>query len=285
MGLSEDAKSFQTGYAGIMSLENIVAQFSTKSAVASSQKTASAIPTPRQSPAQKAGNVVSAASLHGTSIMLELRAVAVSKGNVAPFTPRGPGSAGRAPVKPSPKTEQKTVAKLVFDAIPASDGMAQGVSYHFSARQSTHQTQGGFYVDEFGTAPGTVSIDLVCLVYAVGNSGQVVSVADQIDKFKAFLDDAKLSNPLSPSYPQLLRYVNAFDGRSFILTQTTLDFRMDATRPNTLLVTVAGDILLDYSAKQNKTASADTATKTASASPKQKPVVVVLEDSLLSHTA
>lgn len=192
-----------------------------------------------------------------------------AQSNPTPTPPRSPGSPGRLPMTPPAQPSTQPIAQLTFDIAMGYDGFAQTVSYSWIARQQTHQTAGGFYVDEFGQGPGSFALDV--LVACVGD------IQDKIEKFKAVLDQAKLSNPLSPDFAKVLRYANAYDGRSLLLTQTRLDVREANDRPNTLMVSIAADILNDYSTAKQPGKSSQVATSTNSAQQ------VVVNDSTLNY--
>jgi hypothetical protein len=187
-------------------------------------------------------------------ITLTLEGTAANKNtNVVPFAPRAPGSPGRIPLVSAKNQAAPSInATLVFDVVMGFNGFAQNISYTFSPRQTTHQTAGGFYVDEFGLAPGSLAIDVL-----VATTNDLQS---QLSQFTAILETAKKANPLSPSFAQVLRYVNAFDGRAFLLTQTRLDVRMQNDRPNQLLISLSADILTDYSASQQPGGASQVAT-------------------------
>lgn len=247
---------------GALSLSNTLAKFQnsaqlSQAAKEASYKTSTAAAKPPGAP-------------QPTSIVLTLVGSSVPMQLLQAVVPRSPGSPGRAPQVGMTQSTPGQLGQLTFDTTIAADGLAQNISYSFSARQTTHQTAGGYYVDEFGEAPGSLAIDL--LVLSTGG------LPDQLRKFKSLLDNAKLSNPLSPSFPATLTYVNSYDGCSFIITQTRIDFREEAERPNTLMVSISGDILQDYAQPPARTSSSGVATVANNV----QPAAVASQSSILN---
>lgn len=209
------------------------------------------------------------------SITLELSGTSQQTSTLLPIAPRSPGSPGRPPQPGKAQRKPQTLETITFDVATTKDGFAQTISYSFTARQSTHQTAGGYYVDEFGTAPGSLSIDVIALATDVGD------LANRLSRLKSLLDEAKLSNPLSPAFPTVLRFLNAYDGCSFILTQTRIDFRYSADEPNRLAVSIGGDILQDYGTTPKRGTTGNIAAVTS----RKADLVVVQDESILNYTA
>jgi hypothetical protein len=138
-----------------------------------------------------------------------------------------------------------TVALLTFDVGRNADGYAQVVEITESARQSVHNTAGGYYVDEFGLAPGNLTVD-VWVLY-----GQVPG--QQVQNFFDVLKKAKLTQPLSNEIPLRLRFHDTFLERSLVITQDNIRLRTDVEAPNRARLTISATILYDYSAPQGTT--------------------------------
>jgi hypothetical protein len=177
----------------------------------------------------------------GTSITLILERTDQNPPTV-PAKISSPGTAGKPTSQQSQGAQKSIIAKITLDVAPSSDGFAQSVGYVRTARQSEHQTAGGFTIDEWGMAPGDIKI-----------AAKVVFTRDtftQIKTFKDQLDQAKAVSPLanlSPDSAKLLRYHNSIDGQSYIITQTSLTIDEVAGEPNQALVAIIGRVLYDYS--------------------------------------
>jgi hypothetical protein len=133
----------------------------------------------------------------------------------------------------------QVVAQLTFDVSRNSNGYAQTVEITESARQSVHNTAGGFYVDEFGYSPGSLNVSVWVLYNTV--PGQQVQV------FFDLLSKAKLTQPLSNEIPLRLRFHDSYLQRSLIITQDSVRLQADVEAPNRARLSIAATILYDYS--------------------------------------
>ena len=222
------------------SAQNVIAVYSQREAAnIAAQAVKSALATGSGATRQaKAQNTDATAKI---SLILEGISTTANSSPLA-VAPTSPGSAGAPPVVQVPQPSKQTVDMLLFD-VPYTlytQGAMQSVSYTFSARQSIHQVAGGFYNDQFGLSPGSINFDLIVPIAG--------DMPTRVMAFKTFLEEAKLSNPLSPASPLQLRYVNEYDGMAFLLTQARLTMSYSADRQNMLIVSISADVLQDYNA-------------------------------------
>lgn len=145
------------------------------------------------------------------------------------------GSASPAPPEP-----ERTI--LTLDVSANSDGYAQRVSIQSTARQTTHQTVIGNYVDEWGIAIGQLDVDLLVLYGAVPGS--------QIQSFFDLLESAKRTSPNSSEPPSILRFHDSFLQRSLIISQESLRLEEVAEKQNHARLSINADILHDYGTAQ-----------------------------------
>ena len=189
----------------------------------------------------------------GTSITLALtRSDTPPPATVSPVSAGGPGTPPTSQAQPSSTTQ---VAFIRMDVSPAGgNGYAQSIHYTMRTRQSNHQTPSGFYVDEFGFAPGTLVVEAII----AASDGVITNLAN----FRNLLIQAKLTNPLQPQPAATLIYVNSIDGTRMLLTQTELDFSQDASAPNQARVTITSDVLRDYGSQNTAAPNPSTAQPT-----------------------
>jgi hypothetical protein len=211
--------------------------------------------------ARRLANLVVSAALPGqsvntgpgpsTSIILSLtRSDTPSTALVTPVSYGGPGT---PPISQTPGPVTNQVAFIRMDVSPdGGNGYAQSVRYTVRARQSIHQTPSGFIVDEFGFAPGSLTVEAI------------ISAADgvlsNLALFRNLLVQAKLASPLSPNPASTLTYINSIDGTKMLLTQTQLDFSQDATMPNQARVTITADVLRDFGSQSSASPAPSTQT-------------------------
>jgi hypothetical protein len=165
-----------------------------------------------------------------------------------------------------PKTQQSgpstsNIVAVTLGYSPQSgDGYGQTVRYSQRARQSVHQTSGGFYVDQFGMGLGSLTLELI-----IAAQDGVVS---KIQLMSALLTKAKLANPLQPGVGACtLTYMNNIDQTKLILTQSELEISQVAGDPGMARVTITGDVLRDFNATPSSAPAAATTTPTTTQSP------------------
>lgn len=120
----------------------------------------------------------------------------------------------------------------------AKDGYAQNISITATARQNVHQTVVGNYVDEWGMAPGQLTVDCD-VIWTEAPPSQVQSFFDLIQ-------NAKATTPLSDELPSILRYHDDYLNRSYVITQDSLVLTESADHQNMGHLTIAATILYDY---------------------------------------
>jgi hypothetical protein len=174
----------------------------------------------------------------GKSITLALtQAIAPAPVVMTANAPFGPG-APPAVQQQGPATTG--IVTVTLNTSPQSgDGYGQTVHYSQRARQTVHQTSGGFIVDEFGMAPGSLTIELI-----VAAQDGVIS---KLALMSSLLQKAKLANPLQPGVAaSTFTYTNSIDGTKLMLTQTSIDITQNAGEPGMAHVVISGDVLRDF---------------------------------------
>lgn len=156
--------------------------------------------------------------------------------------PTSPGSPGNPPTALAQSPQTQPTAIVTFDISPSGGvGFVQSISDRTEAHQSVHQTASGFYIDQFGMKPGELNIEAVVAFTS--------DVATQVQVFKDLLYKAKLlatANTVYINPPPRLLYTNSVDGRTLLLSQTELEVKQSAERPNMATVSIRATILTDY---------------------------------------
>jgi hypothetical protein len=182
-----------------------------------------------------------AAGTQSRTITLVLQATS-TPAQAAIVRPTSPGSPGTPPRSVAQAPTTKPIAKVTFDvSLDGGVGFVQSITDRAEANQSTHQTAGGFYVDQFGMKPGEFSLQAI-----VALTGDV---ATHLQVFKDLLFKAKLlvnRNSRNVQPPPRLLYTNSIDGRTLLLTQASLEISQKAENPNMAMVELRGSILSDY---------------------------------------
>lgn len=150
----------------------------------------------------------------------------------------GPATAGKPTTAQAQSQTTTVTTQIALDVVPNGDGFAQSVVYTRTANETTHQTAGGFTQDQWGEKPG----DLIVEAIVVFNR----DIGQQIQQFKDLLAQAKAASPLDMKPAVRVKYINAIDGQSFVISQTSLEIRQAASDPNMARVTIRAAVLFDY---------------------------------------
>jgi len=194
--------------------------------------------------AQRANITARAADLATKSNRtITLQLIATADAPPAIVRPVSDGSPGTAPVIGTQSSTTNVIAGITLDIAPlGGQGFAQSLRDHSEARQTIHETAGGYYVDTFGLRPGDFALEAIVVFTR--------DAATQIQAFKDLLAKAKLlPNPAASQVttpaPRLL-YTNSINGRTLLLTQASLDVSESAMNPNMASIEIRASILVDY---------------------------------------
>jgi hypothetical protein len=189
------------------------------------------------------GNVGNVPAMAGTDATRGVVEVASNEYSFVLSAPIG----ALAPGQGTPNVFSSSIAIVTFSPLAASgSGMAQSVEYTFKPRQAVRQSMAGFQVENFGMAPGRISMDGI-MVLSTRNTTMDPNV------FTKLLYQSKTTDPtfssVGTSDPNIPPDLFFFDGNNnwlFKITEENLQLSRISDAPRLLRVRVESTILFDY---------------------------------------
>lgn len=148
-----------------------------------------------------------------------------------------------AATPPAPQRSTLTMDVSIY----SSDAIAESLSESMTARQVTHNTAAGFYVDEWGFAPGSIQIG-ARVIFRTQPDQQIQSV-------RSWFQQTKRLTPFIPGAPGIVRFHDSFSGISLQLNLVSLTLTRVADDPVRGQLTITAEVLADLTNLPSTTAT------------------------------